>query len=30
MLGEELRRRKPVKRPHREIVGAVVVDSELV
>ena len=29
ILDRELRGRKPVKRPHREVVGAAVVDSKL-
>ena len=28
-MDSEVKRRKPVKRPHREVVGAAVVDSEL-
>ena len=30
ILDSELKRRKPVQRPHRKIVGAAVMDSELV
>ena len=29
MLDSELRRRKPVKRSHKKVVGAAVVDSDL-